>query len=296
VFALAGSFHGGSARARVRVGRTGAAKVVRIRLTAAVPRARRYQVAMGDSLAVGFASPPGQSYVQNLFARYSGSVPGLTLVNFGCSGATSASLMQGGGCSYPGRSSQLKAAEAFLRARARQVRLITIDIGGNDFLPCLSSPAADSTCVDGALNSLQERLTQILARVRAAAGRSVPIVSMSYFNPALVHWFAGAAGQARARASASAAARLTAVISDVYESAGSPVADVAGAFSASDFTMRQDTPWGPLPTNVMRVCQWLNNRCPVPGTSPTLGGVDTNAAGSRAISAAFEKVIPPLAK
>ena len=289
MFARGGSFHGGTARVRFRIGRATRTKTVAIRLVAARPTHPRYYVALGDSLADGAASPPGQTYVQDLFAHFAPTLPGLTLVNFACSGATSGSLLNGGGCRYPGGVAQLKAAESFLRTRAHQVRLVTIDIGGNDFLACLV-PAADPACTDSALETLETNLRRIVSRLRAAVGASVPIVSMNYFNPALVYWFAGSAGQDRARASVSAADRLTAVIRRVYEAAGSPVADVAAAFAADDFTEVPKTPWGPLPTNVARVCQWLNTACPQPRV-----GVDTNAAGSRAIATAFQRVIPPLA-
>jgi lysophospholipase L1-like esterase len=290
MFARGGSFHAGTARVRVRIGMASTTKTVTIRLAASRPRHPRYYVALGDSLADGAASPPGQTYVQDLFAHYAPTIPGLTLVNFACSGATSASLLNGGGCRYPGRVTQLAAAQSFLRSHPAQVRLVTIDIGGNDFLACLG-PSGDAACVDHALTTLEANLRQTLGVLRAAVGPSAPIVSMNYFNPALVYWFAGPAGQDRARGSVAAAARLTAVIRDVYESAGSPVADVARAFSAEDFTEVPDTQWGPLPANVLRVCQWLNTRCPDPHV-----GVDTNAAGSRAIATAFQEVIPPLAK
>lgn len=290
MFARGGSFHDGSARVRVRIGRAVTTKTVPIRLVAARPKHPRYYVALGDSLADGAASPPGQTYVQDLFAHFAPTIPGFTLVNFACSGATSASLLNGGGCRYPGGVSQLTAAASFLRTHAAQVRLVTIDIGGNDFLACLG-PASDPACMDQALETLEANLRQTLTRLRAAVGPSAPVVSMNYFNPALVYWFAGSAGQDRARASVAAAARLTAVIRRVYEPAGSPVADVARAFAAEDFTQVPDTTWGPLPRNVARVCQWLNTACP-----QTRVGVDTNAAGSRVIATAFQQVVPPLAK
>jgi lysophospholipase L1-like esterase len=290
MFARGGSFHAGKAHVRVRIGRAARTRTLAIRLVRARPRHPRYYVALGDSLADGAASPPGKTYVQDLFAHFAPKVPGLTLVNFACSGATSASLLQPGGCSYPRGVSQLAAAAAFLARHRRDVRLVTIDIGGNDFLRCLG-PAPDAGCVDRALETLEANLGQILSLLRAAAGPSPPIASMNYFNPALVYWFGGSAGQDRARASVAAAARLTEVITRVYGSAGSPVADVARAFAAEDFTELPDTKWGRLPKNVARVCQWLNTSCPRTGV-----GVDTNAAGSRVIAMAFQQVIPPLVR
>jgi hypothetical protein len=65
----------------------------------------------------------------------------LVLVNFGCGGATTTSLIENRGCSpvalgpggraYPGRT-QLAAAERFLRAHRRRTALVSVSIGGNE--------------------------------------------------------------------------------------------------------------------------------------------------------------------
>ena len=88
--------------------------------------------------------------------------PGLQLSNLSCSGATTASMLTGGGCSYP-EGNQTAAAEAFLRAHPGAVSFITIDIGANDVSGCVVSP--DPTCASTRIASVQTNLTQILTRL-----------------------------------------------------------------------------------------------------------------------------------
>ena len=76
------------------------------------------------------------------------------LVNFGCGGATTTSILQAKGeCRAPAarravytNKTQTAAAEAFLRANRGQVGLITVSIGGNDVTKCVSE-ADPTTCV-----------------------------------------------------------------------------------------------------------------------------------------------------
>lgn len=69
----------------------------------------------------------------------------LKRVNFGCSGATSASLVATTGCDSaslaPGAApydsaTQLDAAVGFLEDHPGEVALITVSVGGNDVFPC----------------------------------------------------------------------------------------------------------------------------------------------------------------
>jgi lysophospholipase L1-like esterase len=297
VFAIGGSFVPGKARLDVRWEGTGSAGDFRTN-GAVIKRPRRphparYHVALGDSLATGFASPPGGSYVQDLFAHLAPSVPGFQLVNFGCSGATTSSLIGGGSCGAGTSVSQLQAAEAFLRAHRRALRLITIDIGGNDLVACVRPGGADPACTAASLQTVRTNLATILTRLRRAAGRSVPIVTMTYFDPVLVTWFLGQPGQDQARNSVAVDSQLSDVIRSAYSRFGGHVADVNAAFQTTDFTPLSDTPWGPLPTNVDRVCRWVNVTCPVPGTSRTQPafGDDTNVSGSHVIADTFAGVI-----
>ena len=108
-------------------------------------KAKPYYLALGDSLSVGVQPTASggnkntsQGYVNQLARR----VGGLRTVNYGCGGATTSSFIKGSKACAPTRragyanksprTSQLAAAERFLRKNRGKVRFVTIDIGAND--------------------------------------------------------------------------------------------------------------------------------------------------------------------
>src|ERR1700740_790657 len=101
-----------------------------------------YYLALGDSLsqgvqpdAAGTSVETGQGYPDQLYAMLRPSQPALQLVKLGCPGETTATMIHGGICHYPG-GSHVAAAVAFLPAHRGHVRLVTIDIGANDPEDC----------------------------------------------------------------------------------------------------------------------------------------------------------------
>src|SRR5690349_10068078 len=102
-------------------------------------------LALGDSLAFGYQPTRDftQGYVQQLYATLHAKQPALALTNLGCPGETSRTLRLGGRCPYPNGASQLDTAVAFLRAHRHSVRLVTIDIGGNDVDGCVTASGID---------------------------------------------------------------------------------------------------------------------------------------------------------
>ena len=100
-------------------------------------RPASYYVALGDSLAAGYQPDPAIGRDQGYVGRVHRALGrGLKLENLGCDGATTTTLLSGGGgCTYGAASSQLVAAERFLRRNRHQIRVVTIDIGGNDVEP-----------------------------------------------------------------------------------------------------------------------------------------------------------------
>jgi lysophospholipase L1-like esterase len=150
---------------------------------------QRFHLALGDSLAAGTGAPAGQGYVPLVTAGQLPRLPGLTLRNLSCGGATTTSMLAGGGCSYP-QGNQVAAAEAFLAAHPGSVSFITIDIGANDVSGCVSAAGTDPACAAARLPVVQTNLAQILARLHAAAP-GVPIIGMTYYNPFLAFWVAG---------------------------------------------------------------------------------------------------------
>jgi lysophospholipase L1-like esterase len=244
-----------------------------------------YYLALGDSLATGYAAGSGEGYVDLLEDHYQAIMPNLVEVDFGCSSETTDTMLHGGICSFGGLS-QEDAAVAFLKAHPRQVALVTIDIGGNDVVFCTTAQ-----CFTDAFATMHANLTTILTRLRDAAGPDVPFYGMTYFDPLLGNWLSGPGGQGLAQGSVVLLDQLNAQLVDDYAAVGAPSADVAGAFASDDFTL-VSSPWGMIPRNVRNACTWLDITCTV-GQSEGFGD-DANAEGYQVIAAAFEAVIAPL--
>src|SRR5689334_7533374 len=164
----------------------------------------RYYLALGDSLAVGVQpdatgqrNPTPQGYADDLHLLLRTFVPNLQLVKLGCSGETSSSMITGqdSPCVYAA-GSQLRQAVAFLQQNRDSVKLITIDIGGDNLLGCLRLDGPiDPACVVNATSTAANDLAAILATLRTAAP-GVPIVGMNYNNPLVAAAAFGPAGQA----------------------------------------------------------------------------------------------------
>ena len=252
-----------------------------------------YYLALGDSLVTGFAAPPGQGYVDDLLAYYRQQDPHLRVVNLGCSSEVSAGLIANGLCSFAGQS-QLQAAESFMAAHPGQVKLITIDIGGNDVVFCGTAPLdQQADCLNQALAGLDVNMATILGRLRAAAGPDVAVLGMNYFNPFLNHWLGGEGDKAFAHLTSAALGLVNQHLEASFAAHGVPVADVAGAFRVDDYDTQVDSPYGTIPVNVALACRWLDIGC-VAGSVGSFGD-DANAEGYRVIAGEFIKLLPRLA-
>jgi lysophospholipase L1-like esterase len=242
----------------------------------------RYDLALGDSLAAGVgATSPAEGYVALVERDQEAHVPGLRLVNLGCSGATTSSFISGGGCSYRA-ASQLAAAESFLRDHGRQTAFVTIDIGINDIDNCMSVSSVDAGCVADGLRQASTGLAQILRGLRSADPQ-VAVYGADYYDPFLAAWFHGAAGPTVARQSEVDVLALDDVLSGAYAAAGVPVAQVASRFDTVDFENSGAGGGRPVPANVERVCAWTW-MCRDPNLHP-------NDAGHAQLAAAFDQVI-----
>lgn len=152
-------------------------------------------LALGDSLAFGSGAddPAAKGYVGLVASalrtadRYEDS--GLTLINLGDPGATSADLVQPGG--------QLDQALEEIRRRAddsvsgNEVEIISIDIGGNDLLTlagpgstCLTAPAEEPCLrrLGDLLRDLQSNLRSVLEALREEAPEAA-IYAIDLYNP-----------------------------------------------------------------------------------------------------------------
>lgn len=252
-----------------------------------------YYLSLGDSLArgvqpdpAGASLPTPHGYPDQLYAALRPRHPGLRLVKLGCSGETTATMIDGGICRYQG-GSQLAAATRFLRTHRGRVRLVTLDIGANDPGSCLTRPslAKLATCVRQVIPRATANLTAILTRLRQADphGR---IMAMNYYLPALSEWRSGLPGRAVARLAELAAAGYNALLTDTYRRFGIRVADVFTAFRTGDFGGPVTVPgYGSLPRNVAAICRWTWE-CAPPPRGPNQ---HANQAGDQVIARAFER-------
>jgi lysophospholipase L1-like esterase len=237
-----------------------------------------YYLALGDSLSRGYLPGVGdtdQGYADDLYATLTAGDPSLELVKLGCSGETTATMINGGKCTdrYPAGQSQLAAAEAFLRDHPGAVTYLTIDIGANDVAGCAEGGSIDFACVTQGLVSTTTNLQAILDGLVAAAGPTRPrSAGMNYYDPFLASWLGGVSGKLTAVASVGLLEVLNTAEATLYATHGFKVADVASAFHSADFLTQRTVPgYGSLPRNVADICQYtymcsLNNiHATVPG-------------------------------
>ena len=264
-----------------------------------------YYLALGDSLSQGVqpATPPlasgvtlGESietdagYANDLYTHYARAFHGaLQLVKLGCPGETTTSMLTGAGspCSYP-QGSQLAAAVAFIKAHPGEVKLITIDIGANDVDGCLTGAAISESCVADGLASVEQELPLILGALRDAAGPHTTIAGMNLYDPFLADYLTSSAGEAAATESVTLDGDLNQIIAGADQAFGVKTADVADAFSTTDFTDTATLPGvGTVPLNVANICDWTWMCAP----SPVGPNIHANATGYEVIAGAFEQAI-----
>lgn len=252
-------------------------------------RSPLYYLALGDSLAKGveYSGETNQGYVDQLFAFAQQQVPRLQLVNLGCSGETLESMVAGGVCSYS-RGSQLAQAEAFLGAHRGAVVLVTIDIGANDIIPCVSAAGLDQGCIANGYAAATNDLPVILSGLQTAAGGRLPLVGMNYYDPFLAEWLNGAAGETVAHASEALTEEANALLGKIYGSFQVPVADVQSAFQTMDFADQISLDGEIVPLNVSRICQWTWMCVP---PAPQVPSIHPTTYGYSVITAAFENEI-----
>ena len=254
-----------------------AAVAAALALPSAAPAAERtLYVSIGDSYAAGYqpavdgrpAGYTGKGFADQLtpLARRAGH-PGLRLVNFGCGGETSGSLINSGGpdCTRgagPGTgyrgSSQLTAAERFLRRNRRRVAFVTVSVGGNDVTSCARGGGDPVPCVVAAVKRIDRNVRTAMRRIRTATGARVPVIGVTYPDVILGQWLKGTQAD-RDLASLSAVAFkqfINPTLKKAYASRRGRFVDVTaktGAYTPLDRTV-DDPRYGVIPVAVKRVC------------------------------------------
>jgi lysophospholipase L1-like esterase len=169
-----------------------------------------YYLSLGDSLAEGWQQAPADAtlhgYSDQVVSDLASQIP-LTLVNYGCGGATTSSALYSNGCTNGGEAedgtyypttTQVGAAVAFAQNHPGQVMLISISLGANDYAGCLKD-ASPTGCMAAQLGSMKSNLSTIASDLRSAVGPSVPIIGITDITNDIQHYLTGKAGRTSAK-------------------------------------------------------------------------------------------------
>lgn len=256
---------------------------------AAAEAKQQLYVSLGDSYASGWEAV-AEGKGKNTTNGFAYQVPAaakqrgydLKLVNFGCGGATTTSVLTAKGCAaprlgvkgqrYDGKT-QVAAAEAFLRKNKGKVALITVSIGGNDVTRC-AKEADPVPCVGAASASIKKNVTALAKRLRKAAGPKVQITGITYPDVILGEHLKGDSGKQLASLSTIAfQSIINPALKDAYAAAKGSFVDVTaatGAYGSMDET-KDVAGYGTLPKPVAAICE-LTYYC-------AYGDIHANRAG-----------------
>ncbi len=269
--------------------------------TAASAASKTHYLSLGDSLAASWQPKAGgggqvttEGYVEALAARTS-----TTAVKYGCPGETTTSMLKGGvscaGIKLPyahksAATSQLAAAEKWLRKNRSKTAFVTVSIGANDVASCAKDGAIDGDCLNAGLAAIKKNLPVIAKRLRTAAGPKAKIAIQTEYDPFLQSYLKGD-DASKALASASVLIARTSVnetLTKAVRKQRFKVADVATAFGT--YTPFETTttlaPYGVIPTAVANICTytWMCD-------GPNGPDIHANAKGYRLIADTFAKAL-----
>ncbi|ADB53934.1 GDSL-type esterase/lipase family protein [Conexibacter woesei] len=235
--------------------------------------APQFYVSLGDSYATGYQPKPDGTVGGGTREGFAYQLPPLAarkgwklrLVQFGCGGATTTSILEQKGCPkpalgpggrpYPGKT-QIQVAEQFLKQNRAKTGLITVSIGGNDVTACIRE-ADPVSCVVAANGKLQRNVAVLVRRLRRAAGPRVRIVGTTYPDVILGLWLTGDAGRNLATLSVTAFREIiNPALKKQYDSVRGAFVDVTRASGAyTPFDQTTTVPGlGTIPVAVANVC------------------------------------------
>lgn len=272
---------------------------------AAKAKDTKIAVALGDSLSTGVqpdragknqATKDGYPYQ---LAKRSGA----KLKNFGCGGATSESVVTSNKKCFEHfgklpfkntsrKTSQLAAAEKYIKANRDDIAYITIDIGANDVASCAAGGSIDVACVTKGIQTINKYVPEISKRLRKAAGKDIPIAGMDLYNPFLQQWFTNP-GLAAATVDI-AKKQVNDTLTKLFKAQKFKVAPVATAFGTYRPFSQTTTYNGRagVPVAVANICKysWM---CAAEPRGPN---IHATKAGYTLITDEFQKVLGKAAK
>lgn len=291
--------HFAMARSRASILVAALAALLVVAAPASAATKRPVYVSLGDSLAWGYTktadgkvAQSNRDYASLLAAkartnrRYGKQ---LSLKKFGCPGESTQTYRNGGKCTYTGAASQQAAAVKFIRANRKRIGFITISIGANNFTPCARGLSIDIACVQTGNAALDRDLGPIFRSLRRAAGRHVPIVTHTQYNPYLALYLQGGDYRQLALLSNDLAKQINEKIRTAARgrATGLRVADVYKAFKAGELSTFTTVNGQQIPTAVGAVCT-LTLMCRPAPVGPDIHPSD---AGYVAMATAFGQAL-----
>ncbi|MFE7135250.1 SGNH/GDSL hydrolase family protein [Streptomyces sp. NPDC057638] len=223
-----------------------------------------YYVSLGDSLATGFQPDVHQDtnlgYTDKLFAQLKKTDANLRHIKLGCTGENTVTMIKGGICTYKDSAnktvSQLNKAVDFLKVNGAQVKFVSLNIGGNDLGACFQQGAVNIACSLEALRTVDTNVAKITSAINTASSATTHLAGANSFNPFVVTFVSGSAGQQTAFITAGFLQSFNEIVARHYARSHFSLADFAKAYASFAFTPDVDAPpLGRVPTNVAKLCE-----------------------------------------
>lgn len=235
-----------------------------------------YYVSLGDSWSDGFQPlgpdkndiPTNRGYERTVFKLLKKKHKSLKLVELGCGGATTGSMINGTKpCvekrPYKSKSkatSQLTYAKKWLKKHRKQVRYVSVVIGGNDLTPCAAKAQDEiAPCVSKGLSEVKKNLKVIAKGVRSGAGKKAHIAGLTYADVILGQWVKSEDGKNLAKASVTIFKdQVNPTLKSAYNGQKIRFVDATAAFGAY-IPFDQTTtmaPYGEIPKAVANICKF----------------------------------------
>jgi hypothetical protein len=233
-------------------------------------------------------TPTASGYANDLVALEAAKGISLQLVQIGCPGESTTTMLYGGDHCYQSPATQLTTAVSFLQAHYAETGIVTVDLGFNNVVKCVKKAIGVSDCLDQGFALVRQELPLIMTALQAAAGPNVHFVGVGHYDPFLASALHGTTGDATALRSLGAMSTLNRTLSDVYQSFSVPMANVARAFKNFNRTPTTLAGVGTVATNVAQTCT-LTWMCQLAPYGPNLHANDT---GYQTIADAIATKLP----
>jgi len=245
-------------------------------------------VGVQPTLADPHGEPTASGYANDLVALEAARGISFQLVQIGCPGESTTTMLYGGDRCYQSPTTQLTTAVSFLQSHYAETGVVTVDLGFNNVVKCVKKATGVPVCLSQGFALVREELPQILTTLQGAAGPNVHFVGVGHYDPFLASVLHGAAGRATAKKSLGALSTLNRTLSGIYQSFSMPSADVASAFKNYDRTPTTLAGVGTVATNVAQTCA-LTWMCQLAPYGPNL---HPNDVGYQTIAEAIADKLP----